>query len=62
MLESKDHWQAIDASGALDLTFATGIRGRRVANVKSAPRDRGRNPFSGNGEFYGLLLPDGGKA
>jgi hypothetical protein len=32
-----DHWQIIDASGALDLTFARSNRGGRVANVKSAP-------------------------
>jgi hypothetical protein len=31
MLESKDHSQTIDASGALDLTFARGIRGKMVA-------------------------------
>jgi hypothetical protein len=37
MLESEDHWQIIDVSGALDLTFATGIRGRKLATVKSAP-------------------------
>jgi hypothetical protein len=43
MLESKDHYQNIYASGALDLTFAQGNRGRRVANVKSAPLDNDGN-------------------
>jgi hypothetical protein len=28
MLESKDHQQEIDSSGALDLTFALGVRGQ----------------------------------
>jgi ABC-2 type transport system permease protein len=37
MLESKDHWQTIVSSGALDLTFASDNRGTMVANVKSAP-------------------------
>ena len=37
MLKSKDHWLIIDASGALDLTFAKGSCGGCVANVKSAP-------------------------
>jgi hypothetical protein len=29
MLESKDHWQNIDSSGALDLTFALQERGKQ---------------------------------
>jgi len=37
MLESKDHWQIIDARGALDMTFAYDNCGGWVANVKSAP-------------------------
>jgi hypothetical protein len=37
MLESKDHQQIVNASGALDLTFASSACGRQVANVKSAP-------------------------
>jgi hypothetical protein len=37
MLESKDDWQINDPSGALDLTFARGNRGKWVANVKSSP-------------------------
>jgi hypothetical protein len=35
MLASSDHQQIVDAGGALDLTFASGKRGRQVANVKS---------------------------
>src|SRR3569833_1093410 len=37
MLESKDHQQLYNSSGALDLTFASGVRAKQVANVKSAP-------------------------
>ena len=37
MLASKDHWQIIDPSGALDLTFAYENRSRQTANVKPAP-------------------------
>jgi hypothetical protein len=37
MLESKDHWQNIDSSGALDLMFAYECTVCRVAKVKSAP-------------------------
>jgi hypothetical protein len=37
MSESKDHWQILDSSGALDLTFAFGRVAKWVANVKSAP-------------------------
>jgi hypothetical protein len=43
MLESKDHQQIVVASGVLDLTFAGGNRGERVANVKSgSTRDAGK--------------------
>jgi hypothetical protein len=37
MLESKDHQQNIDVSGALDLTFAYEFPAYGIANVKSAP-------------------------
>jgi hypothetical protein len=37
MLESQDHYEIVDASGALDLTFAEGKCGTGGANVKSAP-------------------------
>ena len=38
MSEAKDHQQAIDASGALNLRLAAGNRGTWTASVKSAPR------------------------
>jgi hypothetical protein len=37
MLASKDHYQLLVASGALDLTFASHISANKRANVKSAP-------------------------
>jgi hypothetical protein len=34
-LESEDQWKNIDSSGALDLTFASGVVGQQGSELKS---------------------------